>query len=73
MGAPRTGVGATVEFSKRIAVIAGPGGDVLLPDVPRTWIYLLGTALLLVLAVALPLPRGARALAESRGLGHVEP
>ena len=54
-------------------VIAGPGGDVLLPDVPRTWIYLLGTALLLVLAVALPLPRGARALAESRGLGHLEP
>jgi len=30
-------------------VLAGPGGDVLLPDVPRTWIYLLGTTLLLVL------------------------
>ncbi|MFN8148880.1 MAG: hypothetical protein U0R76_15650 [Candidatus Nanopelagicales bacterium] len=54
-------------------VIAGPGGDVLLPDVTRTWIYLLGTALLLVLAVALPLPRGARELAESHGLGSLEP
>ncbi len=48
-------------------VLAGPGGDVLLPDVPRTWIYLLGTTLLLVLAAAVPLPRGARELAESRG------
>ena len=50
-------------------VLAGPGGDVLLPDVTRTWIYLVGTTLLLVLAVALPLPRGARELAETRGLG----
>ena len=53
-------------------VLAGPGGDVLLPDVTRTWIYLLGTALLLVLAVALPLPRGARELAESHGLGSLD-
>lgn len=47
-------------------VLAGPGGDVLLPDVTRTWVYLLGTTLLLVLAVAVPLPRGARELAEAR-------
>jgi len=50
-------------------VLAGPGGDVLLPDITRTWIYLVGTTLLLVLAVVLPLPRGARELAEARGLG----
>lgn len=49
-------------------VLAGPGGDVLLPDVTRTWVYLLGTTLLLVLAVSVPLPRGARELAEHHGL-----
>ena len=40
-----------------------PGGDILLPDVPRTYVYLVGSALIVVLAVALPLPRGAAAAA----------
>jgi hypothetical protein len=40
-----------------------PGGDVLLPDVPRTYVYLVGSALFIVLSVALPLPRGAAAAA----------
>jgi hypothetical protein len=40
-----------------------PGGDILLPDVPRTYVYLVGSALFVVLAVALPLPRGAAAAA----------
>ncbi|MDA8436499.1 MAG: DUF6113 family protein [Actinomycetales bacterium] len=42
-----------------------PGGDVLLPDVPRTYAYLGGAALIVVLAVALPLPRGTRELVAS--------
>lgn len=54
-------------------VLAGPGGDVLLPDVARTWVYLLGTTLLLVLAASVPLPRGARELAESRSAGLLDP
>ena len=54
-------------------VLAGPGGDVLLPDVTRTWVYLLGTTALLVLAVAVPLPRGARALAAARRHGVPDP
>jgi hypothetical protein len=44
-----------------------PGGDVLLPDVPRTYVYLGGATLLVVLAVALPLPRGTRELVASGG------
>jgi hypothetical protein len=40
-----------------------PGGDILLPDVTRTYVYLLGSAIFVVLAVALPLPRGAAAAA----------
>lgn len=54
-------------------VLAGPGGDVLLPDVTRTWIYLLATTALLVLAIAVPLPRGARELAEARRAGRPDP
>lgn len=42
-----------------------PGGDVLLPDVPRTYAYLGGATLVVVLAVALPLPRGTRELVAS--------
>ena len=40
-----------------------PGGDVLLPDDTRTYVYLVGATVVIVLATALPLPRGARALA----------
>jgi hypothetical protein len=40
-----------------------PGGDILLPDVPRTYIYLVGSAVFVVLATTLPLPRGAAAAA----------
>jgi hypothetical protein len=54
-------------------VLAGPGGDVLLPDVTRTWVYLLATTALLVLAIAVPLPRGARELAEARRAGRPDP
>jgi hypothetical protein len=46
-----------------------PGGDVLLPDEPRTYVYLGGATLLVVLAVALPLPRGTRELVAARR-GH---
>ena len=47
-----------------------PGGDVLLPDETRTYVYLVGASVLVVLAVALPLPKGAGALAaESRRHG----
>jgi hypothetical protein len=51
-----------------------PGGDILLPDVTRTYVYLLGSALVVVLGVALPLPRGAAAAAADgrshRGVAH---
>ena len=46
-----------------------PGGDVLLPDVPRTYAYLGGATLIVVLAAALPLPRGTRELVAS-GRAH---
>ncbi|HSN07131.1 MAG TPA: DUF6113 family protein [Candidatus Angelobacter sp.] len=46
---------------------ANPGGDVLLPDELRTYVYLGGATLLVVLAVALPLPRGTRELVAA---GH---
>ena len=39
-----------------------PGGDVLLPDLTRTYVYLVGGAVLVLLASVWPLPRGARAL-----------
>ncbi len=53
---------------------ANPGGDVLLPDVPRTYVYLVGSALFVVLGVALPLPRGAAAAAaDSRAHRGAEP
>jgi hypothetical protein len=42
-----------------------PGGDVLLPDLPRTYVYLLGGLLVAGLASVIPLPPGAREEAES--------
>lgn len=39
-----------------------PGGDVLLPDLTRTYVYLIGGGVLVLLASVWPLPRGARAL-----------
>jgi hypothetical protein len=52
-----------------------PGGDVLLPDEPRTYVYLVGATVLVVLAVALPLPRGTRELAAAARdrREHLEP
>jgi hypothetical protein len=47
-----------------------PGGDVLLPDDTRTYVYLVGATLVVVLATALPLPRGARELAATHRAGH---
>ena len=41
-----------------------PGGDILLPDLTRTYVYLIGSAVLVVASVALPLPRGAAQAAE---------
>jgi len=38
-----------------------PGGDVLLPDLTRTYVYLIGGAVLVLVACIWPLPRGARA------------
>jgi hypothetical protein len=53
---------------------ANPGGDILLPDVSRTYVYLIGSALVVVLAVVLPLPRGAAAAAaDSRAHRTVDP
>lgn len=46
-----------------------PGGDVLLPDLTRTYVYLLGGAALVLLACVWPLPRGARAFVRE-GSGH---
>jgi hypothetical protein len=42
-----------------------PGGDVLLPDLPRTYAYLLGGMLVGSLASTIPLPAGAREEAEA--------
>lgn len=68
-GAALVGLGwvlPTLAFS-----ITNPGGDVLLPDLTRTYVYLFGSALFVVLAVVLPMPRGAAALAaEWRGRRH---
>ena len=50
-----------------------PGGDVLLPDEPRTYVYLIGATLLVVLAVALPLPRGTRELAAASRVRREHP
>lgn len=47
-----------------------PGGDVLLPDELRTYVYLGGATLLVVLAVALPLPRGTRELVAATRAGR---
>ena len=46
-----------------------PGGDILLPDLTRTYVYLIGSAVLVVASVALPLPRGA-AQAAADGRAH---
>jgi hypothetical protein len=46
-----------------------PGGDILLPDLTRTYVYLIGSAVLVVGSVALPLPRGA-AQAAADGRAH---
>lgn len=35
-----------------------PGGDVLLPDLTRSWVYVVGGAVLMLVAVAWPLPEG---------------
>ena len=68
-GAALVGLGwvlPTLAFS-----VTNPGGDVLLPDLTRTYVYLFGSALFVVLAVVLPLPRGAAALAaEGRAHRH---
>jgi len=40
------------------ALALAPGDDVLLPDSPRTWVYVLGGALLCLLAIAWRLPEG---------------
>ncbi len=51
-----------------------PGGDILLPDESRTYVYLGGAVVLILLAACWPLPAGARELAvahRSRGRhGH---
>jgi hypothetical protein len=44
-----------------ILASTGRGGDVVLPDVPRTFIYLIGGLVLVLLATAWPLPRGLAA------------
>ena len=51
----------------------GPGGDVLMPAIPRTWWYLGGSAAALLIAIAWPLPKGARELAEARRSGLPDP
>jgi hypothetical protein len=38
-----------------------PGGDVLLPDLQRTYVYLVGGSVLTLLACVWPLPSGSRA------------
>jgi hypothetical protein len=38
-----------------------PGGDVLLPDLTRTYVYLIGGSVLVLVACIWPLPRGTRA------------
>lgn len=48
-----------------VLATTGPGGDVLLPDVLRTQVYLIGGAALAALAAAVPLPRGTAELVAS--------
>jgi len=67
-GAAAVGLGwvlPTIAFST-----VNPGGDVLLPDDTRTYVYLVGATLVVVLATALPLPRGARELAAAHRGDH---
>jgi hypothetical protein len=45
-----------------------PGGDVLLPDLPRTYVYLLGGALLAAFVCVVPLPAGAALAAVATDL-----
>jgi hypothetical protein len=57
-------VGAGWAFLTLVFVTYNPGGDVLLPDVTRTRVYLLGGALIVLVAILWPLPSGARELVE---------
>jgi hypothetical protein len=44
-----------------------PGGDVLLPDVPRTYVYLVGGVAVVLVATLWRLPAGVRDLVEAPG------
>ena len=48
-----------------------PGGDVLLPDMPRTYVYLVASAVLGVVAAAWRLPAGAAQLAVDHRAGGI--
>ena len=57
-------VGAGWALLTLVFAMVSPGGDVLLPDLPRTYVYLGGGAVLVLVATLWPLPSGARELAE---------
>lgn len=69
-GAALVGIGWVVPTL--VLATTNPGGDVLLPDVARSYVYLVGATLLVVLAVAVPLPRGARELADADHADHAD-
>lgn len=53
-GAAAVGIGWLVPTV--VLASTGRGGDVLMPDVPRTYVYLIGGLVLVVLASLLPIP-----------------
>jgi hypothetical protein len=67
VGRRRAAVAVTVGWMVPTLAFAAlsPGGDVLLPDLPRTYAYLLGGVLVSTLASTIPLPPGAREEAEA--------
>jgi hypothetical protein len=52
---------------------SGPGADILLPAVTRTYVYLYGGVALVVLAALWPLPRGLRASTGPSPAATTEP
>jgi len=49
-----------------------PGGDVLLPDVTRSWVYVVGCTVLGLVAALLPLPDGLAELVAAEQAEDVE-
>jgi hypothetical protein len=70
VGTRRGGAAAALGWLAATLLLSttNPGGDVLLPDLPRTYQYLIGASVLVVLAAVWPLPPGARDIAQQPSL-----